>query len=67
MARLTLKDAIRDKRLAEFIAQEEARGLSHADIAKLEAALAAAIKPQRSKSQTSRSRAGDSSPGKRTR
>lgn len=64
---ITLKAALKTGKLDAFIAQEEARGVSAADIAKLDKALAAVIKPQQSKRQTSRSQAGDSSPGKRTR
>lgn len=64
---LTLAKALKSGRLKEFIAQEEARGVGPAELAKLDHALAALIKSPRSKGQTSRSASGGGSTGKRTR
>jgi hypothetical protein len=61
---ITLANAKKTGRLAEFIAQEEARGVKAADLSKLDAALARAIKPPRSKHQTSRSPSRGGSGGK---
>ena len=44
MKRLTLKDAIRTKRLEAFVAQEESRGAPSGDMAAFDKALKAAIK-----------------------
>jgi hypothetical protein len=63
---LTLTDALKTKRLQEFIAQEEARGVGPADRADLDRALAKAIKAPRSKDQTSHSPLRDGSTGTRT-
>jgi hypothetical protein len=61
---LSLAEAKRTGRLAEFVAQEEARGVPAADVMKLDTVLAAAVKPQRSKRQTSRSASRGGSGGK---
>lgn len=63
---LTLAEAIKSRRLPEFIAQEEARGVGPADIAELDPALARVIKSPRSEDQTSRSASPDGSTGRRT-
>jgi hypothetical protein len=64
---LTLSEAIKTKRLAEFIDQEEARGVGAADLAQLDRALAKVIKSRRSEDQTSRSASRGGSTGKQTR
>lgn len=64
---LTLADALREGRLDEFIAQEEARGVGAADKADLDRALEALIKQPQSEDRTSRSASPDGSTGKRTR
>lgn len=63
---LTLSEALEEGRLPEFIAQEEARGVGPADIAKLDRALEKVIRQPRSEDQTSRSASRDGSTGKRT-
>jgi hypothetical protein len=65
--RLTLKDALKNGDLEAFIALAEAEGFGAADSQAFKKALTAAVKPQQSKRQTSRSPSRDSSPGKRTR
>ncbi len=52
---LTLAEAIRTKRLAEFIAEQEANGIREADPAAFDRLIEAAVKPPQSKGQTSRS------------
>lgn len=52
---ISLADAVREGRLDEFIAQEEARGVGPAKKAELDAALARVIRAPRSEDQTSRS------------
>ena len=52
---LTLKKALKSDRLADFIAQEDARGVAPADKADFEAALRAIARPPRSEDRTSRS------------
>ena len=54
---LSLREARRVGRLADFIAQEEARGFDAADSADLMKVLSTAIKQPRSEDQTSRSSA----------
>lgn len=61
---LTLRDAIRDDRLSEFIAQEEARGVGPTDLQKFADALETTIKQPQSEDQTSRSASRDGSRGK---
>lgn len=58
---LSLSRAVSERRLQEFIRQEEARGVACADTAKLDAALAKIIKQPRSKGRTSRSPSGGGS------
>jgi len=64
---LTLKQALEDGRLAEFAAQEEARGIGPIDRAELDRAVAKLIRAPQSEDRTSRSSSGDGSTGKRTR
>lgn len=64
---LTLAEAIKDGRLQEFIAQEEARGVGPIDRADFDALAAALVKAPQSEDRTSRSASGDSSNGKKTR
>jgi hypothetical protein len=64
---LTLAEALKTKRLQDFIAQEEARGVGPVDRAELERAFAKVIKAPQSKDQTSHSPLHDDSTGKRTR
>lgn len=61
---ISLAQAIRDGRLEDFIAEQEARSLPPVDKAKLESALAAAIKPPPPEDRTSRSASRDGSSGK---
>jgi hypothetical protein len=63
---ISLSQAVRDGRLAEFIAQEEARGIGPIDRADFDAAVAALVKAPRSKGRTSRSSSGDGSSGTET-
>lgn len=64
---LTLNEAIRLNRLADFIAQAEAAGVAAADEAEFENLLGRIIKAPQPEGRTSRSRARDGSRGKRTR
>lgn len=64
---LTLAQAIKEGRIAEFVAQEEARGVGPADSADLDAALGRLIRQRRSEDRTSRSASPDDLSGKRTR
>ena len=64
---LTLAQAIKEDRLPEFAAQQEAAGLPPADRRAFEAIVGAAVKPVTAADQTSRSQTGDDSTGKRTR
>jgi hypothetical protein len=61
---LTLAEAIKTGRLAEFAKQEEKRGVGPADTVALERNIAKAVKAPRSKRRTSRSPSGDGSRGK---
>ena len=65
--RLSLTDAIASGKLTQFIHQEEARGVKPVDKKRLNAALAKAIKPLKSKHQTSRSASRGNSGGNKTR
>ena len=58
---LSLSDALKEGRLDEFIAQEEARGVGPIDRADFDAALAKVVKAPQSKGRTSRSSSGDGS------
>ena len=60
---LSLSDAIKEGRIAEFINQEEARGLSDGDRASFERVIKAAVKPPQSADRTSRSPSDDGSNG----
>jgi hypothetical protein len=64
---ITLKVAIKTGDLEAFIALAEAEGFGAADADAFHKALTAAVKPQKSKRQTSRSPSGKGAPGKRTR
>lgn len=64
---LTLADAIKDGRLQEFIAQEEARGVGPIDRAAFDALAASLIKETQLEDQTSHSASGDGSSGRKTR
>ena len=60
---LTLREALKEGRLADFVAQERARGVGPVDRDELEAAIRATIKPPQSGDRTSRSRGRDGSGG----
>lgn len=60
---LTLSEAIRNRRLTEFVAQEEARGIGPAERKKLDKAIEGLIKQPQSKDQTLRSPSDDGSHG----
>lgn len=65
--RLTLAHALKNGRLDEFVAQEEARGIGPANRKSFDEAikkLATTITPPRSKGRTSRSASRDGSSGK---
>ncbi len=64
---LTLSEAVRNGRLDEFIAQEQARGVGPVDRDAFDALAAALVKAPQSKDRTSRSASGDGSSGKKTR
>ena len=53
--RLTLSEALKTGRVAEFIVQEEERGVEGVDRNELDEVLSTVIKPPRSEDQTSRS------------
>lgn len=62
---LTLSEALKTGRLAEFTTQEEARGVGPVDRKKLDASIKAVItKPPRSAGRTSRSASRDGLNGK---
>jgi len=54
-AHLSLKDAIKRKRLGDFIAQEEKRGIGPAEIRVLESTIVRLLKERPAADQTSRS------------
>jgi hypothetical protein len=64
---LPLAKARETNRMAEFVAQEEARGIGPIDRAEFDGAVAKVIKAQRSEDRTLRSASGGNSSGKRTR
>lgn len=64
-AQLTLADAVKQERLQEFIAQEEARGVGPINRAEFDALLGRAATAPQSKDQTSRSSSADGSTGRR--
>jgi hypothetical protein len=64
---ITLTDALRLGCVADFITQEEARGIGPIDRAELDALAAALIKAPQSEDQTSHSSSDDGSTGKKTR
>jgi len=64
---LTLAEAVKQNRLAEFASQEESRGVGAIDRSIFEELATALIKAPRSEGRTSRSSSADGSTGKRTR
>ena len=60
---LSLSEAMKSGRLPEFIAQEEARGLSDVDRAAFDRVITAAVKPPGSESRTYHSPSDDGSTG----
>jgi hypothetical protein len=64
---LTLAEAVKNGRLQEFIAQEEARGVGPIDRAEFDTLLGAMVKSPRSTGQTSHSSSGDGSTETKTR
>ena len=60
---LSLREAMETGRLADFIVQEEARGVESVEREELDAAIEAMIKPLRSEDRTSRSAARGGSTG----
>jgi hypothetical protein len=65
---LTLSDAIKTRKIQEFIAQEEARGVGPGSSEELEKAIKLlATTPLKSEDRTSRSTSRGGSRGKRTR
>lgn len=66
MTSLTLANALAEGRLADFVAQEELRGVGPISQADLDHALSIVIKGGQSEDQTSRSPSRDGSSGKRT-
>jgi hypothetical protein len=64
MLQLTLSEALRTKRLQEFIAQEEACGVASAKLKEFEDLAARLIKDTQPANQTSRSPGRDGSIGK---
>ena len=64
---LTLSEAVKTKRLAEFITQEEARKIGPIDHTELDQHIAALIKAPQLEDQTSHSPLRDGSTGKQTR
>ncbi len=61
---LNLKEALRENRLADFVAQEEARVVEPVERGKFDDTLARIIKPRRSVDRTSRSPSRGGSAGK---
>lgn len=64
---LGLSEALRTGRLAEFISQEEARGVGPIDHAEFDGLTTALIKAPLSEDQTSHSASGDDSSETKTR
>ena len=65
--RITLADAAKANRLAEFAAQEEARGIGPIDRADFDRAVAKLVTAPQSADRTSRSASAGNSTGKRIR
>lgn len=62
---LTLTEALRTNKIADFVRQEEKRGIGPADRKKLDALIKKAVTtPQQSEDRTSRSSSRDGSNGK---
>jgi hypothetical protein len=61
---MSLAEAVRQDRLADFIAQEEARGIGPADETPFLAVVKGAVKAPQSEDQTSHSPCGDDLTGK---
>lgn len=64
---ITLAQALKDNRLSEFIAQEEARGIGSVDRSEFDALAKDLVKAPQSEDQTSHCSSGDGSSGKQTR
>ncbi len=64
---ITLREAMESRRLMDFVAQEEARGIRPINRAEFDALIAALVKMLQSQDQTSHSASGDGSTGKKTR
>lgn len=64
--RLTLRQALDEDRLAEFVTQEEPRDYEDGAAGRLDLVLRAGAKPAKPAGRTSRSRTGDGSSGSRT-
>jgi hypothetical protein len=64
---LSLSAAIKEGRLPDFIAQEEARGVGPIDRSEFDALTAALVKAPQSGDQTSHSASGDGSTETKTR
>lgn len=64
---LTLRDAVKAGRIADFIVQEKSRGIGPIDRKELDRRIASLIKSKQPKDQTSHSASRDDSTGKRTR
>ena len=60
---LTLAQAIKEKRIQEFIKQQEAAGAPPADLKAFEKMVRKAVKPPQSADRTSRSASRDDSSG----
>jgi hypothetical protein len=67
VAHLSLKKAIQQDRLPEFVAQQEAAGLPPADPKAFEVVVSAAVKAKPAARRTSGSHTADGSTGSRTR
>ena len=65
--RLTLTKALKTGRLEAFVSEQEMANPAGADAKTFTKTMKAAVKPQQSKRQTSRSPSSDGSRGKRTR
>lgn len=60
---LTLSDALKEDRLDEFVAQEEARGVGPVERRELEDKVAALLRTTQSEDRTPRSASSDGSTG----
>jgi hypothetical protein len=64
---MTLAEALKSGRLAEFIQQEKERGIGPIAQAEFDGAIASIVKPKQSKGRTSRSASRGGSTGTKTR